>query len=195
MAQDWTNNTYAPSNVGQTDLQNIENNFLTLRSSFSGGVAPTSPVAGNIWFDTSKEVLKFRDAQNSTWYGMFHGDVDQKILVYRNSAMDGYAIDSSVTDKVVATKGGSTYVTAGISSQGTWTMPNHTLTIAEIPSHRHAGDGGSRFMSNTGNTHGSGGDNYGLFTYTDYVGGGGPHNHGTSWRPAAAVCTLQYLDI
>ncbi len=97
MAQDYTINVYDANDVGQTNLENMEKNFEVLRSTFSGAGAPPNPISGKQWFDMTKKLLKVRDQANSEWYGVFHGDANQKILVYRNTAMDGYVIDDKFT--------------------------------------------------------------------------------------------------
>ena len=58
MSQDWTNDCFAAGHVAQTDLQNMENNFLALQSAFSGAVAPAGAVAGQLWHDTANNRLK-----------------------------------------------------------------------------------------------------------------------------------------
>lgn len=193
MAQNYTINSFQADHVGQSDLQNMENNFECLRSMFSGASAPSNAVAGMPWFDTAQNLFKIRNDANSAWYGVMCGDVNQKMLVYRNTAMDGWAIDSGVTDRVIAVKGGATYTTGGAVA-GSWTLPSHALTIAEMPAHDHdayyvavAGAGNPAFMLATSRT---------LDTSTiQSVGGGNSHNHGATYRPAAAVCTIQYPDI
>ena len=136
MAQNWTDDVYASSHVGATDLQNIENNFAAIKSFFSGASAPSNAVAGMPWFDTAKKVSKQRNAGNSAWLGLMHGDVNEKRLAYRDAAMDGYARDSGVTDKVIALKGGSTYTSGGATS-GSWTITG--LSSGNESAHTHAG--------------------------------------------------------
>ena len=195
MVQDYTADTYDASHVGAVDLQNIEDNFAALKSSFSGSSSPGNPVAGMVWFDTGNAVLKYRDVGNSTWYSILVGGTggggagSMKLWVYSNSAIDGWVVDSTVTDKVIAVKGGSTYLAGGVTA-GTWTQPNHVLTIAEIPSHRHAFT--EPLLSYTGGSLAGAGDKAHHVYYTDYVGGGGAHNHGSTYRPYAAVGTIQY---
>jgi len=58
MSQTWTDNPFASGNVGQTDLQNMENNFLALKSMFSGAGAPANAVAGMLWHDTGNNLIK-----------------------------------------------------------------------------------------------------------------------------------------
>jgi len=60
----------------------------------------------------------------------------RKLWLYENTAPTGWSI-VAVTDRVLATKGGSNaYNTTGGTSAGTWTQPNHTHTG---PNHRHTG--------------------------------------------------------
>jgi len=219
MSQSWTDDVYASGHVGDTDLGNMENNFAALKSLFSGAAQPASMAACHPWFDTTKHVLKVRNDGDSAWYGLMHGDTSQKVWVYRNSAMTGWAVDSGVTDKVLGLKGGSTYTT-GAATAGTWTQPSHTLTVSEIPAHDHTGStignesshthkiniynstetGSGSPMAMTGGTGAGeitseGGSAHNHSVTVASQGGGGSHNHGSTYRPAAAVGTLQYLDL
>ncbi len=138
MAQNWTDDVYAAGHVAATDLQNMENNFACLKSCFSGADAPSGQVAGMLWFDTDNYVTKQRNAGDSAWVGLMHGDSSQKIWIYRNAAMDGWVV-TTTGDYVLAAKGGATYTT-GAAAAGTWTQPTHTHTYAHthtIPAHTH----------------------------------------------------------
>ena len=216
MSQSFTDDVYAAAHTAATDLQNIENNFAALKSTFSGAASPANTEAGMLWYDidagtSNQGVLKLRDDDDATWFGVMHADETHKIWVWRDSALDGWAVDAaSATDMVLSLKGGATYVT-GATTAGSWTLPDHALTVAEMAAHTHG----------SGGTHGhtakywisSGGastidrrtvGNYeerdqniisaGAHEHTS-VGGGGSHNHGSTYRPASAVGTLQYLDI
>lgn len=221
MSQTWTDDCFAAGHVGQTDLANMENNFASLKSLFSGASQPASMAACNPWFDTTKHVLKVRDDGNSAWLGLMHGDVSQKIPVYRNTAMSGWAIDSSVTDRVLAVKGGSTYTTGGAVA-GSWTIsgitggahahpagtlviPNHYHVLAEsyVANHSVTRDG-SGFIIDTDGMIGFAANNLLYYTGNPSATGvtGSTDSGGTvasssaaTWRPAAAVITLQYLDL
>ena len=197
MSQTWTDDPFSSGNVGQTDLQNIENNLLSLKSNFSGTSAPSNAVAGMHWYDsgTGNKVMKMY--LDSSWVAYMHGDSSQKILVYRNTAMDGWSIDSSsATDRVVALKGGSTYTTGGANA-GSWTISGltnntesaHTHTISTSPDDFSADDVGVGGTYDVSATHNHGGA----------TGSDGDHTHTISsdatWRISAAVFTLQYLDI
>ncbi len=126
-----------------------------------------------------------------------------KMWFYANSAPTGWVIDSSVTDALIALKGGTAYATGGAPGVGdTWTQPshthttpNHTLTTGEMPAHTHSQQGEFLVRAN--------GANFGVRTQsgsysTGSTGGGGAHNHGATgssatantWRPVAAVGLL-----
>jgi len=137
----WTNNTYQEGNSAQSDLANMEANFACLRSMFSNATEPGSSIRVPYmpWGDTIQDVLKFRDDDESEWFGIFHGDVDQKIWIYRDDQLLGWVIDEDVSDVLLAIKGGGTYVTGGIDTQGTWSCPagsshNHQLYKSNAPS-------------------------------------------------------------
>ena len=194
MSQTWTDDPFASGNVGQTDLQNMENNFLAMKSMFSGASAPANAVAGMPWFDTAQKVKKTRNNDNDAWLGLFHGDASQKILVYDDSVLEGYLRDSSVTDKAVALKGGATYTTAG-DTAGSFTVPTHALSIAELAAHTHTLAGRTnrsvRASGFTSEPEFSGTD---TTVATNSTGSGTAHGHG-ELRPAAAVTILVYLDL
>ena len=146
MGQTFTDDCFAAGHVGQTDLQNMETNFATLKSMFSGVAAPANLVPGMPWFDTTQKVMKYRNQGDTAWVGVMHGDTSQKIWVYRNAAMDGWAIDAaSATDRVLALKGaGGLYNANGGTNAGeTWanlkahihTGGTHTHTITDTHNH------------------------------------------------------------
>jgi hypothetical protein len=126
----------------------------------------------------------------------FHAS-GRKIYIYENTAPTGWTI-VAVTDRVLAVKGGSqAYNTTGGTQAGTWTQPDHTLSIAEMPSHRHKPDDNRKFMTGVNLGGGldvdSGGQGDATW-YTNYQGGGGAHNHGTTYRPYAAVGIIVSRD-
>jgi hypothetical protein len=209
MSQDWVSNLYTTATEADTTLSNMELMFATLKSVFSGATAPANQVAGQTWFDTTKKVLKNRNQGDTAWIGLMHGDTSQKIWVYRNSAMDGWAVDSSVSDKVLALKGGTTY-TAGAATAGSWTISgldhthshNHQWYNYNAGTAHQSYDSGGSLTAITKNTQANdavaanaedaqklGSD---FYTDTDATSGG---THDGAWRAAAAVGTLQYLDL
>ena len=215
MAQDWKTMSYASSNEAVCDLSKFEDNFAVLQGHFSGTGAPSASVQGQLWFDTDDKIMKIYNG--SAYKGLMYGSASAKIWVYLNSAPDGWIQDSSVTDKIVAVKGGSTYTTAG-TAQGSWTMSGLT---SSTDSHNHQwfymdGQYGWSYDSN--------GD---LIRYLDYAiesqkwgyivqayysgqvrhynntnlyTEGQTHQHtgasyGSDWRPAGAVGILLYPNL
>lgn len=208
MSQDWVSNVYDDTHVIDTDLDNIELMLESLRTNFSGNSQPSSGVTGQLWYDANDYVMRMKEAATSWTVGLMHGDVDQKIWVYRNAAINGWAIDGGVSDVVLALKGGTTFV-AGAATAGTWTISglshthtvvNHTHTIgSEIvgvnttyAAAYAGGEGGGTpvtvVTSNIAHAHGS------------VTGGATPatSSSGASdglWRISSAVGTLQFLDL
>lgn len=175
--------------------------------------------------ETAGKSPKLRNKANNAWLGLMQADASHKLWVYRNTAPDGWAIDAAVTDKVLALKGGSgAYNVDGGTTAGTWTQPDCTLSVAQTPAHDHGSQqpaitvgtqniagvtgGGENFNSIQIKASNTVGDEARVWTsgylqiaatqaahtHTS-VGGGTAHNHGTAYRPAAAVGTLQYMDI
>jgi hypothetical protein len=219
MTQNWTDDVFASSHNAQTDLQNMENNFQTLKSLFSGSSAPPNAVAGMPWFETDKDLLRVRNAANASWYGLMHGDSAQKLWVYRNSAMNGWVVDSAVADKVLAIKGGSqAYNVSAGQTAGTWQQAGHAISVSEMPPHDHGGNTGGNTASNIQGYYRTGDGSSSVIQHLDDAssgswsstalrdasnhshgisneGGGNAHDHGSTWRPAAAVGTLQRMDV
>ena len=220
MSQDWETNVVDWSGVtAQTCMNNIELMLATLRSNFSGSSAPSNLVAGNLWYDTDSgnESLRVRNAASDAWLAVLLGDASQKLWIYRNASCEGWIIDAAVTDCVLALKGGTNaYNANGGTTAGTWTQPNHTHSIAhahdaatvldtiteylgnvnpyylasgeEIAIEGHVEPAGSPSIENwTGET---------LETTVDAASGNsGNGATAATWRPAAAIGTLQYPDL
>jgi len=123
MSQNFVENCYErtrkPANV---DMKYFEKNFEDLKTEFSGASAPPNSVAFQNWGDTAQKVKRFRSYNNSEWYGYWHGDSDQKIWMYKDDTIDGWAIDSTPSDVVISIKGGDTYTAGGEtgSAYGDW---------------------------------------------------------------------------
>lgn len=114
-----------------------------------------------------------------------------KMLIYADSAPTGWTLDDTMDDKLVfVTKGSDAGGETGgeVHSSGTWTQPDHVLTVDEIPSHNHSqGYWYWRDGTGSGNHYYAQGteDAESGTTYVDNTGGDGAHNHGDTWRPAA----------
>lgn len=230
MSQNYTENCFAVGNAGLTDLQNMENNFHCLKTLFSGSSAPSDSTGGMPWFDSGNKLLKVRNSTNGAWLGVLAASSSPRFWVYANAAGDGWIVDSSVTDRVVAIKGGSAaYNVAGANVAGTWTISGLTAPNA---AHKHHWYGRAStyaysydavaaatpilstvHMETTASTYSGLGAGE-IVTNLIYAGQGSTAlnglkgeyytagssvastvTHSAAWRPAAAVGTLQYLNI
>ena len=66
MSQDWNDCTGSDS-YSTAVLTKIKNKLAALRSLHSGSSAPTSTVAGMLWWDTANNLLKMRDSSDTAW--------------------------------------------------------------------------------------------------------------------------------
>ena len=213
--QDFIDDCYVYTNkiadVDAETMQYLENNFLALKTCFGGDTEPTTcsgytVVPGLTWYDSANLQLKYRNAANDGWICYFPGDTDSKIWAYRNDAVEGMVIDSTVTDSVIALKGGTqAYNVNGGNTAGNWTL-NHTHSDGSYSinnRHRHK-------FPNLGppdyhlDIDPAGKMPWGyIFTWTDYQGSTTNPVNGTStssgpsssWRPAAAVGVLLKPDL
>jgi hypothetical protein len=148
---------------------------------------PTNGVAGNAKF-------MIGDSNSIAWF-------------YLNTAPPGWKALATGADMVLAISGGTdAYNVNGGNpdSEATWTQSNYTLLAADIPGHTHAagtlvgnygtGSGGTLELVATA-SYGNQSTVSGSVTgATAPTGGGGGHNHGSSWRPKASVGKLFQLD-
>jgi len=110
-----------------------------------------------------------------------------RMWFFQNSAPTGWSVVSGLVDVLLAVKGGSNnYNVLGGNTAGTWTQAGHTLTTAEIPAHSHTLAYRSANYVSTAPGY-LGYLNVGAASSTGTTGGGGSHNHGSSYRPKAAV--------
>jgi hypothetical protein len=132
-----------------------------------------------------------------------------KMWFYQNVAPTGWVVDTSITDAVLAIRGGtSSYNVSGGSQAGTWTQPNHLhtgpshthtgpshshvvpvhshttgdfkLEIAHMPSHTHTYGRQMADLANEMYGSGGAGHNNGAIRTTSATGGGASHNHGNT---------------
>lgn len=138
---------------------------------------------------TQQSVKAYVDALNSVPSG-------EIILFEKDTAVTGYTLLVDLDDIIVYIGSGSG--AGGLSgaaerSGGTWTQPDHALTISEIPAHHHtyyklvsggADTDRTTVYNNKGNS----------LTNTSDTGGGAAHNHGDTYRPPGRVFTRQQRD-
>lgn len=103
-------------------------------------------------------------------------------------APNGWTLIAYPGDALLGLRGGTTYNTAG-TIQGTWQQSPHTLTVDQMPNHRHEvlGAGAEAASGNLvrGWRNSSSVD---LKTWnTRSEGNSQPHDHGATWRPVAYV--------
>ena len=223
MAQTYNDDVYASTHVAATDLQNIENNFAALKSSFSGTSSPSNVVGGMPWHDSTAR--KIRNYANSAWLVSLMGDASQKMWVYRNNTCEGWLIYTSIGDVVLGVKGGSrAYNVNGGNLAGSWTVEGLTHSHSHTHNHQWYDDSvDAQSIPNDGTWNSAGtritipyasniehqGVRYQIVPngyaqssigdcYTDND--ATPPNSSAvpsdaTWRPRAAVGTLQYPDL
>ncbi len=214
MVQSFASDLFAMTNDAEVDMGNVENAINSLKSSFSGSTAPPAE-QGQLWYDTNRALLRHRGAV-SNWRGVIAGSVAFKIWVYANATEEGFTEDALLFDCVLSLKGGAQAYNVdggdGIK-RGTWTQPSHTLLDAEIPKHTHpipsggphehevyvggGGSGGIALLKGPADdevwtvayTKSDGGHTH---TTSEQATGDGSHQHGTTYRPQAAVGIMIY---
>lgn len=121
----------------------------------------------------------------------FYCDTDQAPLYWVNRPELGnrvLAVKANASASGGASGGtNSAYTNWGL--QGNWTLPPHTLTLSQIPAHRHAlvnqqNKSGTLAANVIAGTQPSSHKNQ---AFTEQAGGGNAHNHGNTFRPLAAV--------
>lgn len=61
----YSSECFSTAQVIETNMQQVEDNFDALRNHFANSTAPTSPDAGQFWYDTGTSSIKIR--YNSSW--------------------------------------------------------------------------------------------------------------------------------
>ncbi len=214
MAQNFTTDWYELTYVVDTAFQNAENNDNVLRSNFSGSAAPTSPVVGQQWFDIDTGTMKVYEI-DAQWIASLVGGPDFKVWLYTNDEQRGMTIDNSVTDVVLALRGGNYGASGGVVA-GRWDIIGLSNASDGIHGHiwkshsagwdyTYDAAGNAFILDNNGLvnrigipqwiTDGNGFCNNVLF----YTNRDGDHTHAIShnsaWRPLGAVGTMQYPNL
>lgn len=138
-------------------------------------------------FKVLETVLGADVLSEGTHLGIF--DKGTRLWFYQDVAPTGWSIVPGVGDSLLGIKAdGGALQTTGGSIAGTWQLPDHVLTIEQMPTHHHS------------NAFNSGANSQGYFAESltstrsnsrdaqlgSDVGGSQPHNHGNSWRPQTA---------
>jgi hypothetical protein len=131
MAQDYVDDLYSTGTIGDTTLSNMEKNFAALKSAFSGSSAPSNPVAGMWWFDTSAHILKIRNEANNAWLSVWDLANNKPIASNLVSADFGAALK----DPAAGTAGLRTLGTGAqqaLPGNAVLTPPDGSVTTAKL---------------------------------------------------------------
>lgn len=71
MSQDWSSSVPTFTNNAESDIGTMRLMFATLKSGFSGTSAPSNPVAGMGWIDTTAHIFKIRNEANDGWISIY----------------------------------------------------------------------------------------------------------------------------
>ena len=137
MGQTFTDDCFASGHVAQTDMQNVETNFATLKSNFSGTASPANLVSGMQWFDTDVDLLYLRNAANDDWLSlgfppgtimMFGQKLSPLGWTKKTNWTDGamLVVNSDADDTVLASGGGGKAESGHTHPAGTLTNGIHT---------------------------------------------------------------------
>jgi len=91
---------FSTANVIENDMQQIEDNFDALRNHFANSTAPTSPDAGQLWYDTGSSSVKIR--YNSSWVEWW--DMDGQCVAAGKVKTDSLAAGLLSTDSTGRSK-------------------------------------------------------------------------------------------
>lgn len=122
--------------ASQAILVTLPDRDESLRTLFSGATAPSSPVAYQLWADTTAKVLKQRNAANSAWVNLAPlGDHARLQLAFRLSgalAAETLQIplpQACSIEKVQIVGSVATTTSAAGTKEWTWMLRNHTAGV------------------------------------------------------------------
>mgnify|MGYP007001739698 CR=1 FL=1 len=99
---------FSTANVIETDMQQVEDNFDALRDHFANSTAPTSPDAGQLWYDTTAYIVKIR--YNSSWVNVW--DMANQRVASGQVKTDSLAVGALSTDSTGRAKMAPGYITS-----------------------------------------------------------------------------------
>ncbi len=133
MAQTWTDDVFDPNHDGQTDLQNIENNFAALKSQFSGLTAPPNPVPFQPWGDLTTHILKIRNETNTSWLGIFDLATGKPVGQSTDAdTVDGFHASQSAVANNVAVRDASGNLAGNVLGNAATATTAATVSAASI---------------------------------------------------------------
>ena len=167
MAQNFTDDVFDPNHDGQTDLQNIENNFAALKSQFGGASAPANPVAGQPWVDTTSHILKIRNEANSAWLSIFDLATGKPVGVSTDAdTVDGFHAATTATANKLLACNSSAVMPCSIT--GNAAGLSTTLAVASGGTGGTTASGAADNLSVVKRDHGH--NNVGSFCFAVYLG-------------------------
>jgi hypothetical protein len=186
MAFDPTSPNY-PSQSGEDAMNAILENFLQLRKSEEGSVAPSNAVKGMFWQDTGNSLMKQRNQANNAWITLWELDSHYpsfpsgtKMVFFQASAPTGWTKDTTyngymlhiVTDGTGGTTGGSDNpIGAHIHTGG-----SYALSVANLPPHIHSINKAPAGIGSGG----PGSPSTGVSANSGSTGSGTAHSHGAT---------------
>lgn len=96
--------------------QHANNAIDTLATLSSGASAPSSPVAGQLWHDTTNHVLKLRNQANSGWIALFAVNESGGVAVPSSSVSGGFVNRLRNASCDIAQRGTSGTIASGGSA-------------------------------------------------------------------------------
>ena len=141
------------------------------------------------------EYLTVNSAGNAMEFRTFPNPIIEtgsKMLFGQSAAPTGWTQDTSVNDRVIRLTSGTGGGTGGTWSLTGITTGGHTLTTAEMPSHRHTSYGSQNLC--IGGCEAGQLPIYNINSSTGYTGSNQPHSHplssDNSWRPSYLDCIM-----
>lgn len=160
---------------------------LSLIRSVNVPAFPTAPSINS----TDYLILNQGGVNNKIFFSQAGFLKGTQMWFYQDTAPALWSIVPGTGDRLLAVKGGSTNYNIPGGTQnlfGDWLIPGTTLTIDQIPAHTH---GFSVFKSdqegNLSKKVSSTNRSTSNAVQTDSTGGGQPHTHPASYRPAANI--------
>ena len=105
MSQAFVDNVFDSTFEVQTTMANVEKNFAALKSSFSGAGAPSNPIAGMWWFDTTANILRLRNEANNAWQSVWDFANNKPVIANLSNEITGAMCAAALKDPVAGTAG------------------------------------------------------------------------------------------